>query len=40
VLGNLIKNSVDFVPADNGKINVRVEYDDGIQNANQRLQKR
>jgi signal transduction histidine kinase len=31
VLGNLIKNSIDFVPADNGKIIVRVEYYDDPQ---------
>ena len=33
VLGNLIKNSIDFVPADNGKINVRVEYYDDPQDS-------
>lgn len=36
VLGNLIKNSIDFVPADNGKINVRVEYYNDPNETNQK----
>ena len=40
VLGNLIKNSIDFVPADNGKINIRVEYDNDPQETNQKTTKK
>lgn len=36
VLGNLIKNSIDFVPADNGNINVRVEYYNDPNETNQK----
>ncbi|WP_458742767.1 sensor histidine kinase [Candidatus Nitrosocosmicus sp. T] len=36
VLGNLIKNSIDFVPADNGKINVSVEYYNDSQDTDQK----
>jgi signal transduction histidine kinase len=32
VLGNLIKNSIDFVPADNGIINIKVDNYDNSQN--------
>ena len=39
VLGNLIKNSVDFVPADNGKVNLRMEYDNDQQYNNQKTTK-
>jgi len=31
VLGNLIKNSIDFVPANNGIINIRVDHYDNSQ---------
>jgi signal transduction histidine kinase len=40
VLGNLIKNSIDFVPADNGKIDVRVEYYNDPQDTNQKTTKK
>jgi signal transduction histidine kinase len=40
VLGNLIKNSIDFVPADNGKINVRVEYYNDSQDPDQQTAKK
>ncbi len=35
VLGNLIKNSIDFVPHDNGNINVRAEYYNDPSDTNQ-----
>ncbi len=40
VLGNLLKNSIDFVPADNGKINVRVEYYNDSQDTDQKIAKK
>ena len=39
VLGNLIKNSIDFVPPDNGNINVRVEYYNNPYDTDQKTTK-